>query len=408
MSTLADALSSVEDGESLLNTENTRCPSSAIGVIKGIGGFLAVWLPLLLGVGVPFVEVFACEYPVVSLWRLTLVAVRLVPPLLYLFSARVRVLRLPTVKRVLWGACFLSVLFCAVLSFGVIGECSHEWLPREQIAPATCTEDGRNLKMCRVCHCNEIEYVSRTAHNEVIDAAIAATCVQAGLTEGRHCIGCGEVTLMQESVPRLSHAYVKTVQRASCGKDGYTLLECDCGERLITEVLFSTEAHQFVKNGEKGEHGFYCTECSLEVCEYGYADGTPYGNTSSVKYYITGRIDPQKEISRELVIYGKGEMPRASTETGCHPWRMSIYLEEVRQIVICAGITSIAEGAFSEINEWDIWFGNPYANVTSFVVRGGTLLVEVGSADMSGILCGITYQYQNTDTKHVISKNEDR
>ena len=399
LSALAEALSLSEEKGERVDTEKSYHPSCIIGVLRAIVGFLAVWLPLLLGIGVPVVDALTCKAPIVSPMRLFVVGLLLVPSLLILLSERAKGLRSHKAKPILWGACLCSVALCAMLSFGVVRECEHDWLVAEQLAPATCTAEGKALNVCGVCQRNEIEVLQRISHCEVIDAAVAATCVHQGTTEGRHCSACEIVTLAQRVLPQLSHTYAKSVQKASCGEDGFVLLACDCGDRRLQDHTFATEAHRFVKNGEKGELGFYCTECSLEVCEYGYADGTPYGNSSAVQYYITGRIDPKNEIDRTLVIYGSGEMPSAITETGCHPWRMSAFLEEVCQIVICEGITSIAEGAFSEIHDRDIWMGNPFFGVQSFLVKGDTLQINAESVDMSGILCEITYLPKNTNYK---------
>ena len=46
-------------------------------------------------------------------------------------------------------------------------------------------------------------------HTVVVDAAVAATCSQTGLTEGSHCSECGAVIKAQEVIPLLDHSYTK-------------------------------------------------------------------------------------------------------------------------------------------------------------------------------------------------------
>ena len=49
-------------------------------------------------------------------------------------------------------------------------------------------------------------------HIEVIDSAVAATCTQTGLTEGKHCSDCGEVLIAQQTIAALGeHNYVNGI-----------------------------------------------------------------------------------------------------------------------------------------------------------------------------------------------------
>ena len=44
-------------------------------------------------------------------------------------------------------------------------------------------------------------------HSEIIDKAVASTCIETGLTEGSHCSGCGTILVPQNVVPVLDHSY---------------------------------------------------------------------------------------------------------------------------------------------------------------------------------------------------------
>ncbi len=65
-------------------------------------------------------------------------------------------------------------------------------------ADATCTAS----QTCTVCNA---ELVAALGHTEVIDAAITPTCTTTGLTEGKHCSVCDEVTDVQKIVDTISH-----------------------------------------------------------------------------------------------------------------------------------------------------------------------------------------------------------
>ena len=76
---------------------------------------------------------------------------------------------------------------------------------------ATCTESGLTEgKHCSVCKVVLIAQntIAALGHTEVVDATVAATCTESGKTEGSHCSVCNEVIVAQEVIPALGHTVV--------------------------------------------------------------------------------------------------------------------------------------------------------------------------------------------------------
>ena len=142
----------------------------------------------------------------------------------------------------------------------------------EEVIPAvapTCTETGLTEgKKCSVC--GEItvaqEVVDALGHTEEIIPAVAATCYGEGLTEGKKCSVCGEILVVQEAVPANGHTMTTTVVAPEHEKMGYTFHECaNCDYSFVSDW---TEAlgHEYEKTvtreatcTEDGEWTFTCS-----------------------------------------------------------------------------------------------------------------------------------------------------
>ncbi len=73
-------------------------------------------------------------------------------------------------------------------------------------------------------------------HNVVIDEAVAPTCTETGLTEGKHCDLCGEVFVAQKEIAATGHSHEVVVTEPTCTEDGSRVYTCHCGD-TYTEVI---------------------------------------------------------------------------------------------------------------------------------------------------------------------------
>ena len=119
----------------------------------------------------------------------------------------------------------------------VVPALGHAWDEGTIISDATCTEDGVKHFTCTREGCIEKkrESIPAYGHKEVTDPAVAPTCTETGLTEGKHCSVCEEILVEQKEVPATGHEWDNgTVTKgASCTVDGIKTYKCthdNCNE----------------------------------------------------------------------------------------------------------------------------------------------------------------------------------
>ena len=172
---------------------------------------------------------------------------------------------------------------CSVCGFSqekTVPATEHKETLIEAVAP-TCTETGLTEgKHCSVCEEVLVEQtvVGALGHTEVIDPAVAPTCTETGLTEGKHCSVCEEVLVEQTVVGALGHTEVIDHAVApTCTETGLTEgKHCSvCEEVLIaqevvgalghTEVIDHAVAPTCTETGlTEGKHCSVCEEVLVE------------------------------------------------------------------------------------------------------------------------------------------------
>ena len=149
------------------------------------------------------------------------------------------------------------------------------------VTAPTCTAKGYTTHTCSRCGDSYVDsYVDAKGHTEVTDAAVAATCTETGLTEGKHCSVCNEVLVAQEVVKAKGHTEVKDEAKDStCETTGLTEgKHCSvCGAVLVAQEVIPAKGHspgRAVTEQETGatvrsegsyEAVIYCTVCGKEL-----------------------------------------------------------------------------------------------------------------------------------------------
>lgn len=100
-------------------------------------------------------------------------------------------------------------------------DCNHTFGGWNTVKNATCADKGLKERSCSICGEKEQGELATLPHTEVIDKAVAATCTETGLTEGKHCSECNEVLIAQETVKANGHNYTEGVCHCGAKDPGY-------------------------------------------------------------------------------------------------------------------------------------------------------------------------------------------
>ena len=140
---------------------------------------------------------------------------------------------------------------CNVCGHTRDAECAHANTTTLPATAATCTQAGLTEgKQC--AKCGEIIVAQQTipakGHTEVIDKAKDSTCTETGLSQGKHCSVCNEVLVAQQTIPANGHAEViDAAQAPTCTTNGLTEgKHCSvCHAGLIPQQTIPATGHVY-------------------------------------------------------------------------------------------------------------------------------------------------------------------
>lgn len=150
------------------------------------------------------------------------------------------------------GTALLTVGLLALLSGCDFGnqQHTHTFTKWEVTKDPTCVDEGVQSRDCRECGYVETARIAPVGHTTAKTAAVKATCITDGLTEGTHCSVCDEVLQAQQSIPAFGHSPLKDYAvEPTCTTDGLTEgSHCGlCGAVIVEQTVLPATGHLYEK-----------------------------------------------------------------------------------------------------------------------------------------------------------------
>ena len=269
--------------------------------------------------------------------------------------------------------------------------CDHVFDEEEVLKEATCTEDGRVMKVCTECGKTKITTVKATGHDVVEDEAVDGTCATPGLTAGSHCTACGEVLVKQEEVV-VEHTYGEwTVDvAATCTTEGSQKRVCTvCGD---TETESIPAAHIDAANDgtcDVCEGSMFENASYAAVAEGDVAGGWYRANISSGCDYLLRFTEFKfKEDGLPLITNIENGRIESSSSMWTFAGKVGIGIESYGYILESgAYVTTYNKETFIsvDVGEYRYFYIPEEINFTNLIInRNSQPIKENVSADVSG------------------------
>lgn len=140
--------------------------------------------------------------------------------------------------------CFLVMIVALLIAAMFAGcdedsseQCEHPNKTLINQSSPTCTQDGSASYLCDDCGA-KWDIILPAQHTEAVSDAIAPTCTETGLTEGKYCTVCQAVLIEQQVIPALGHEEeIVNSQDSTCTVAGFVNYHCTvCGASRTVEL----------------------------------------------------------------------------------------------------------------------------------------------------------------------------
>lgn len=96
--------------------------------------------------------------------------------------------------------------------------CTEHAFGEPEVKESTCTESGEQKFTCTVCGESETYELAPKGHSNKTLAGKLPTCTEPGLTDGKQCSACGEITLEQFEINASGHSFAEG-KCTACGAE---------------------------------------------------------------------------------------------------------------------------------------------------------------------------------------------
>ena len=241
-------------------------------------------------------------------------------------------------------------------------DCVHNWRVESCDLPAVCE------------FCGEIQETPY-GHTEVIDNAVLPTCISTGLTEGKHCLVCGEVLISQEQINKIGHSF-SNKKCLVCGEWEYS-----SAEHFTFSLLNDNTYEVKLANADTAPAEL------IIPCEY---DGKPVTTIASSAFYMNDKIT--------FVV-----IPNTVTNIGRYAFTSCVNLAD---IVIGDSVTAIEDYAFYNCTKLtSITLPNSLITIGFHAFRGCTGLTSIVIPNSVTSIGWSAFNYCTSLTSATIGEN---